>query len=418
MQAHFHDRVSYSILPPGSDHRCTDEAWAAMTREGSRNMSASVANVQVFAAFAGDDLDRWGVLARQPVRHHKLGAGTIVRVERGKSGAIHLIVRFSQDDRESRKFPIDAFCDERFFQDIPSLPDMEGIDQVRDWVLEEAEQKAEEARRKAEEEQRRREEQKRKEVERQREEQRQREERQRREAERKTREEQERRQQEREAADRMKFAALKSKYLAHEHDDPSPTSFLYPILIRLDSGERLEEEDVERLKAHRLYATLAIYYEARFQNLGDPWLVIRACGQWRAGSRPDRALSLSSTLLEQYRLSRKMRAAVLTTRGGALRDLDHLDDAERCARDAANLSSDDYHPYNLLGAIYFQLGQGERGEGYFFMARELGAPPRSQESEMRGAIDRAGPAERRAVAEYLFEKDPIRYEWAQYYLRE
>ena len=49
----------------------------------------------------------------------------------------------------------------------------------------------------------------------------------------------------------------------------------------------------------------------------------------------------------------ELKQALLTTRGGALRDLDDLVDAEKCALQAIEYWSKSHNPYTLLGAICY-----------------------------------------------------------------
>lgn len=198
----------------------------------------------------------------------------------------------------------------------------------------------------------------------------------------------------------------------------SPSSPLYVILIQLEAGEILDDSQIDWLKANRLSATLAFYFQECFRRSKEPWDLIKASGFWRDADQPNRSITLTSFLLEK-RLAQNTReeSAIFTTRGGAFRDLSNLDEAEKCAENGAKLNPESFQPYNLLGAICFERGEGERGEKYFVMAAERGAQPRTQASQMQSALNSAGPAEKVAVAQYLLSKDPQRYKWAEYYLR-
>ena len=82
----------------------------------------------------------------------------------------------------------------------------------------------------------------------------------------------------------------------------------------------------------------------------------------------------------------KLNAALLTTRGGALRDIGELDKAEDCARQAIKLYQKSYHPYTLLGAICFQTGRYSEGQLWFEEARKFGAPENSEIDEILGVL--------------------------------
>ncbi|MDM8563662.1 hypothetical protein QUF54_09945, partial [Candidatus Marithioploca araucensis] len=57
------------------------------------------------------------------------------------------------------------------------------------------------------------------------------------------------------------FVTLKTKYQATQYQDSSPSSPLYPILKRLEGKERLSDEEVNWLKSHELFKTLAIFQQ-------------------------------------------------------------------------------------------------------------------------------------------------------------
>lgn len=216
----------------------------------------------------------------------------------------------------------------------------------------------------------------------------------------------------------QQFINLKERYFVKSYRDESPLSPLYPILIKIDSDEFLEEGQIEFLKQNRLFGTLAMYCQKRYKRTYEPWELVKASGYWRDDSQPDKSIQITEDLLNKHNpLNGRIRAAVFTTRGGAFRDLHRLEDAEHCANSAIQVDPKNYYPFNLLGAIYFERGNAEQGEIYFLKALELGAPQRSQEEQMKGALKNAGQAERQAVAQYLLQRDPVKYKWAHHYLK-
>jgi len=215
----------------------------------------------------------------------------------------------------------------------------------------------------------------------------------------------------------QQFISLKERYFAKSYRNESALSLLYPILIKIDSDEFLEEGEIEFLKQNRLFGTLAMYYQKRYKCTHEPWELVKASGYWRDNSQPDKSIQITEDLLNKHNpLNGRIRAAVFTTRGGAFRDLHMLEDAEHCANSAIQVDPKNYYPFNLLGAIYFERGNAVQGEVYFLKALELGAPQRSQEEQMKGALKNAGQAERQAVAQYLLKRDPVKYKWAYHYL--
>lgn len=363
-------------------------------------VDSPISDAKVFARYAGDALDKWQTLVGCCVTHCQWRQGRITEVARGGSGSIVLRVSFSSDTEPFRRYRLEQFCTKHFFPDVALPTDLsEALEPVRSQIRIEEE-------RRVEAEQREMEEQRRKE----------------REAKaaeewRRQQKEEEERQRAQEARDTAEFADLKSKYLAEQYPDRSPSSFLYPILLHIDSGGLLSKERANWLFQHKLYGTLALYLQQEFEMTGNHWCLVRASSAWRYADDTDSALNLTAWLLQHSDpRDHKLRAAILTSRGGAFRDIAELTAAERCAREAIDHHASHY-PYNLLGAIHFERGEAEAGEKCFALAEKLGAEPRDRESEMKGALKRSGVEERRAVAEFLLRKDPVRYAWAAYYLR-
>jgi len=239
-------------------------------------------------------------------------------------------------------------------------------------------------------------------------------ERQQREAERSRREQLEREQWEREEAERQEqlereanarneFRLRKEKYQVTSFKETSPLSDLNKILIKLDDGNILSDYDEQWLKSNGLFSVIAIYYE-RIGNLAT------AGSNWRKVDNPHRALEITDSIV-------KPNHYVLTMRGGAFRDISDFDHAKECALSALQLAPDDFHPYNLLGAIYYQQGLPEEGNKYFEKANALGSKPHDEDTIIRSALKKAEKQAKKNVAKYLMAKDPVRYEWAKYYLK-
>jgi len=70
----------------------------------------------------------------------------------------------------------------------------------------------------------------------------------------------------------------------------------------------------------------------------------------------------------------------------------------------------------LLGATCYQMGNPKSGDEYFSIAIRLGAKPAFKDYEIVKAVGEATEAEQRLSAEYLLQKDPIKYKWAAKYL--
>ena len=224
------------------------------------------------------------------------------------------------------------------------------------------------------------------------------------------------------------FASLISKYHVSHYQDkpPSICSQLYAILKNLDKGKRLELIDVAWLTGEKLfypeskifttyYQIEATFYEQEYKRTGNKWNLPSASSHWRSAKEPKHALTLTENLNFDNIKENKLKSALLTTRGGAFRDIDDLDEAETCARQAIKYQPSSHHPYTLMGAICFERGEYDEGNRWFNKAIKRGASPRDQDAEIKRVLKNADEEKRREVVEYLLEKDPVRYKWAKKY---
>lgn len=225
-----------------------------------------------------------------------------------------------------------------------------------------------------------------------------------------------------EAEAKEHFDQLKRKYQVASYKDISPLSPLYKILLELEFEEyhELSDDDIEWLKKEKVFRILAIYFETIFSKRGNEWKSVLASSNWRRANEPKRAIQVATNAFEheqkQNPRDHRLLGAILTTRGGALRDIGNLENAEKDAWQAVELDPNKPHPYNLLGAIYYQNGQPQKGDEYFQKAIERGASIQEQDYEIRSAVQKAGETEQRIVAAYLLHKDAIKYAWAEKYL--
>jgi hypothetical protein len=228
-----------------------------------------------------------------------------------------------------------------------------------------------------------------------------------------------------ETASRQHFVALKRKYKVESFKDTSPLSPLYKILLKIESSERLNDANLSWLKLNRLGGPIRIYArreavecENRFKATGDRWEAVKASRFWRMAKQPTKALAVTKGLTDGLGAGdSKLKSAILTTRGGAFRDQRQLGDAEACGQEAIQLDQQSFYPYTLLGAVYYQKGDPQRGDEFFAAAEKLGAKPEVRDRDIRRAVSQAGEDERQIVAQYLLEKDPARYRWARKYLQ-
>jgi len=344
-------------------------------------------NTLLIAVYAGDDCERWNQLRGIHFSHKKFGAGKIISASKVGNRDILVKVMFDKpfEDKSKREFTNEAF-EAGFFTLMDSVTTSsiltEYKDQITKLIAKEKEIiRAEELEREVQ----------------------------------KQRLEDERRQREKEAADRKEFSDLKSKYSVSWFTDQSPTSPLYMILLKLEGNESLDDNDLTFItKENYMPVPLAYHYEIKYQNdPSDLWSLIKACSAWREAKNPQRAIEISNASATS---DKKTMSALLTTRGGAYRDLSELDSARICAKEAIRLQPKSYRSYNLLGAIYYQQGEPELADECFKKAIELGSKPKDTESEIKNSIERANPEARIRTIKYLLNKDPEKYAWATHYI--
>jgi hypothetical protein len=225
-------------------------------------------------------------------------------------------------------------------------------------------------------------------------------------------------------AQEKEFAALKVKYRIIDHNFPFDP--FYAIMVKLEKEERLDPVLVVQLIQQKLLASHgkiamayhrleARFYEQEYERTGNKWNLPNASSHWRKADEPKSALQVTENLDFDQIKENKLKSALLTTRGGAFRDIDKLDDAQKCALKAIEYQPQSHHPYTLMGAICFERSQFSEGERWFNEAIKRGAESEDIDSELKQVVKNAKDEKRREVVEYLLKKNPQRYAWAKSY---
>ena len=392
---------------------------------------SDISHIRLFIAYAQEKPIRWKLVLGHQVTHTKFGVGTIKSV-----GSARLIVCFVDDQQTSRTFTSESLANTQFFSHVHLPTNLEGIETTKERLQaelhlevqkqlkvqntleriagEKLERQRQQVQKRLETEKRIAEEK----LERQRQQVQKRLEAEKRIAEEKLERQRLEEQRKREQIASAEFSSLKIKYCAQSCSITALSNPLYLILLRIDAGEVLQDNQITWLENNRLFSTLAIYFQNEYQKTKNPWKLIKASAHLRSAKNPNKAIELTNYLLENYgSASLQVKSAILTTRGGAFRDLQDLSTAELCAIDAIK-ENESFQPYNLLGAICFERGEPKQGEAYFLRALELGAQSKVQEAQMQSALKNAGQSEQRVVAQFLLQRDPVRYQWAAYYLEQ
>lgn len=194
------------------------------------------------------------------------------------------------------------------------------------------------------------------------------------------------------------------------------------LLRQVANGQRLKVDELAWLKTEADYcwtdelqrawhALEAAALTKAWESSGDPWNAVNASGHWRKAGGPERALRLTDAALAKVGSNPKIRSALATTRGGAMRDLRRLDEAKALASEAHELTSSDYRPCTLLGAVHIELGDLPAGHEWYAKAESLGAPRHAIDHELRGLLMRSSSQEQQRIREYLLRQDPERFAW-------
>jgi len=223
------------------------------------------------------------------------------------------------------------------------------------------------------------------------------------------------------------FMALKAKYGVLNYHNQSAQSPLYHILQKLEQKERLNDDNIVWLKGEDLfrpekniftrhYELEAILAEQEHQRTKNKWFLVNASSYWRKAEEPEKALHLTEQIDFTKIKEAKLKQALLTTRGGALRDIDNLISAENCALKAIGFWSKSHNPYTLLGAICYATGRYDEGHRWFEEARKRGATERDEDTEIKRILQKTKDKKKlQEFIAFLLSKDSVRYGWVNKY---
>ena len=136
---------------------------------------------------------------------------------------------------------------------------------------------------------------------------------------------------------------------------------------------------------------------------------MNACSHWRKAKLSHEALAIAEEPLVEDRPSR-VRSALLTTGGGALRDLGRYQQAVKHGTEAHALCPDDFRPCTLLGAVHIEMHAYAEGLDWYGKAEARGASRKLVDQEIRAILDAARPEEREAIRRALRANDAGRFE--------
>jgi len=195
-----------------------------------------------------------------------------------------------------------------------------------------------------------------------------------------------------------------------------------PIMSAVHAGKPIGEDDLRWLGTKgKCYWTeelrlahhhnLAKELTEEWRREGDHWTATNASSQWRKAQEPKRSLRLTEEALPSCPTP-KLRSALCTTRGGAMRDLRRFDEAVDLGDEAHALTPGDFRPCTLLGAVHIQKGNYSEGAEWYEKAETLGASSKVIDREYRSILAAAAPEERKQLASFLKARDHSRFGWA------
>ncbi|RYH61128.1 MAG: hypothetical protein EON54_10460 [Alcaligenaceae bacterium] len=167
-------------------------------------------------------------------------------------------------------------------------------------------------------------------------------------------------------------------------DDDLNETWLCQILTRLDAKEPFDRGELSELAQgpHKYFAA-AVHWNM-WEVANDQWAAVKSCSLLRRAGERDKALRLSSTI-DVAKFGVKTASALLTTRGGSLRDVGRLSEAREHGERALAAYDEAAHPFLLLGAICYQEENYLQGDRFFSQALARGATSRDVEATIREA---------------------------------
>ncbi|HOE40849.1 MAG TPA: hypothetical protein PLB25_04355 [Rhodoferax sp.] len=197
---------------------------------------------------------------------------------------------------------------------------------------------------------------------------------------------------------------------------------LMDILHRVDGANRFTDEDVVWLKTkgrdyysdtlkNVFHQREAKFFASEYQRTHDAWMAVNASKHYRKCDQAQSAHDLLAPIALEQQSSAKLKSALCTTYGGAMRDLGQHGPALQLGQRAHALMPKDFRPCTLLGALHIEMGNYQLGQEWYAKAQERGASKQAIDQELRGIFQRADKSNREEIKAFLLGQDPVRYKW-------
>ncbi len=224
---------------------------------------------------------------------------------------------------------------------------------------------------------------------------------------------------------------LKQKYDLDFYIDKNDYSRLMSLVEKIDNGDRASPQDIIWLKLSRndlfhgyfteilsrkYHKNEAEYIKREYELKRDHWLAVNASSHYRKANEPNNAISILSKIKLDDIKNNKLKSAICTTHGGALRDMTQWNNAIILAECAHSYTPDNFRPCTLLGAIYMETSQFTLGQEWYNKAIQRGFSEKSVDDEIKSIFKKADKIQKESLRSYLLKKDPHRYRWVNNYL--
>jgi len=231
----------------------------------------------------------------------------------------------------------------------------------------------------------------------------------------------------REASEKM-FKERKAQYERDYIDFPSlevvkirRRSKAAKILEPLTKGQTISESDYLWLinKGFENQYVCGLYYlnraelaRRKWEDTKKPWNLVNAIADYRKAGKPQIAVDLvnKNFPFNFANGNKSLKSALLTTSGGAKRDLNMLDKAIQFGTQAHELTKQDYRPCTLIGACKMILGDIVQGHEWYQKAIKRGFNEDRFEQEIRSIYNRASCKDKAKIKQTLIADGWV-YQW-------
>ncbi|KAB1181447.1 hypothetical protein [Photobacterium damselae] len=231
----------------------------------------------------------------------------------------------------------------------------------------------------------------------------------------------------REASEKM-FQELKAQYERNYIDFPligvvkiRSRSKAATVLKALTKGKVISDSDYLWLinKGFDNQQVRKLYYlnraktaECQWDETKKPWNLVNAIADYRKAGESQISVELiNKNFPFKFANGKKsLKSALLTTSGGAKRDLRMFEEAIKLGNQAHELTPQDYRPCTLIGACKMMLGDITQGHQWYQKAIKRGFNEDSFEQEIRSIYNRASQKDKARIKQILTD-DGWTYKW-------